>query len=305
MSRRAQGARGVYRATVALPAPGRWTLSVRVDGGVSGGRGVRAVPPKIALPFSVTVARGVVFVGDATSGRVIRFGSRGPVVHASGLVEPTGLAPAPAGGLYAADFAAGVVRRVAANGRVSTLARLPQVTAVASAGSDIYAVTMDGVLARISSRGAVTRIPVPGGLDRPHGVVVDRDGSLLIGEDSRRVRRVDPASGRATLVVGDVDTNKIAVAADGTLFLAGSTLTGGTLRRLTPDGVLSTPDLRPARQRRRGAAGRRRRDHDGRARRGPARRSSYGSSSPVRAVRLSREASASSGPGRGRAARRG
>ena len=238
--RAAQGARGTYRARVALPAAGRWTLSVRVDGGVRGGRGVRAVPPKIALPFSVTVARGVVFVGDATSGRVIRFGSRGPVVHASGLVEPTGLAPAPTGGLYAADFAAGVVRRVAANGRVSALARLPQVTSVAPVDSDVYAVTLDGELARISSRGAVTRIPVPGGLDRPHGIVVDRDGSLLIGEDSRRVRRVDPASGRATLVVGDVDTNKIAVAADGTLFLAGSTLTGGTLRRLTPGGVLST-----------------------------------------------------------------
>jgi len=186
------------------------------------------------------VARGVVFVGDATSGQIVRFGPHGPAVHASGLVEPTGLTPAPTGGLYAADFAGGVVRRVAANGRVTTLARLPQVTSVASAGSNIYAVTLDGGLARISSRGAVTRIPVPGGLDRPHGIAVDRDGSLLIGEDSRRVRRVDPSSGRATLVVGDVDTNKISVAADGTLYLAGSTLTGGSLRRLTPGGDLST-----------------------------------------------------------------
>ena len=54
------------------------------------------------------------------------------------------------------------------------------------------------------------------------------------------MRRVDPADGRATLVVGDVDTNKIAVADDGTLYLAGATVTGGTLRRLTPGGVPST-----------------------------------------------------------------
>jgi streptogramin lyase len=186
------------------------------------------------------VARGVVFVGDAMGGRIIRFGPRGPAVYASGLVEPTGLTPAPTGGLYAADFAAGIVRRVTTSGHVSALAALPRVTSVVSVGSAVYAVSLDGVLARISNRGGVTRIPVPGGLDRPHGIVVDRDGSLLIGEDSRRVRRVDPASGRASLVVGNVDTNKIAVARDGTLYLAGATVTGGTLRRLVPGGVPST-----------------------------------------------------------------
>ena len=50
------------------------------------------------------------------------------------------------------------------------------------------------------------------------------------------MRRVDPADGRVTLVTDRVDTNKIAVARDGTLFLAGSTLSGGTLRRLDPGG---------------------------------------------------------------------
>ena len=33
-----------------------------------------------------------------------------------------------------------------------------------------------------------------------------------------------------------MDTNKIAVARDGTLFLAGATLTGGSIRRLEPGG---------------------------------------------------------------------
>ena len=37
-------------------------------------------------------------------------------------------------------------------------------------------------------------------------------------------------------MVDGVDTNRIAVARDGTLFLAGSSLTGGSLRRLEPGG---------------------------------------------------------------------
>ena len=73
---------------------------------------------------------------------------------------------------------------------------------------------------------------MPGGLDRPHGVVFARSGDILVAEDSRRVRRIDPATGRATLVVDGVDTNRIAVARDGTLFLAGGSPIGGSLRRL-------------------------------------------------------------------------
>jgi hypothetical protein len=120
---------------------------------------------------------------------------------------------------------------------VRTLARLPQVTAVAATRAGlVYAVTMGGTLARISPAGKVARISVRGGLDRPHGIVVDRAGDLLVAEDSRRVRRIDLATGRAELVVAGVDTNRIAVGRNGTLFLAGSTLTGGSLRRLEPGG---------------------------------------------------------------------
>ena len=236
---RARGTRGVYRATVKFPAPGLWTLVARVAGRDRAVRRIRVVSPPIVHPFAVTVASGAVFVADGANGRIVRIGSRGAVVYAAGLAEPTGLAPDRSGGLYAADFTAGVVRRVARSGRVSDLARLSQVTSIA-AGDYVYAVSLEGMLARISSRGVVTAIAVRGGLDRPHGIAVDRDGSLLIAEDSRRVRRVDPATGRATLIVGDVDTNKVAVARDGTLYLAGATLTGGSLRRLSTAGALST-----------------------------------------------------------------
>jgi streptogramin lyase len=192
----------------------------------------------VELPFAVAVdARGRVFVADAGTRRILRLdvARRRLFVHSRGLDEPTALSAVGAT-LYVADFHAGLVRRVDERGRVTTLARLSQVTAVAATRSALYAVTMDGVLARISSRGAVIRIPVPGGLDRPHGVAVGRDGSLLVAEDSRRVRRVDPRTGRVAPLVDGVDTNKIAVGRDGTLFLAGATLSGGSLRRLAPGG---------------------------------------------------------------------
>ena len=109
-----------------------------------------------------------------------------------------------------------------------------------------YAVVVDPVKApygeastssaHITASGRITRVAVRGGLDRPHGVVFDRAGDILVAEDSRRVRRIEPATGRAKLVVDGVDTNRIAVGRDGTLFLAGGSPIGGSLRRLEPGG---------------------------------------------------------------------
>ena len=195
--------------------------------------------PTARHPYAVVVdSRGRVFIADGASRRILRLDPpTGRLrVHATGLDEPTGLAAA-AGVLYVADFHAGLVRRVGERGRVTTLARLPEVTAVAATPARVvYAVTMDGTLARISPAGVMTRVRVIGRLDRPHGVAIDLRGRLLVAEDSRRVRRVDPATGRVALITDRVDTNKIAVARDGTLFLAGATLSGGSLRRLDAGG---------------------------------------------------------------------
>ena len=201
---------------------------------------IRVAAPTARHPYAVVVdSRGRVFVADGASRRILQLDARtGRLrVHAAGLVEPTGLAAA-AGLLFVADFHAGLVRRVGAAGRVKH-ARTPPAGDRGgghSCTNVVYAVTMDGTLARISPKGAITRIGVAGGLDRPHGITIDRNGRLLVAEDSRRVRRVDPRTGRAELVVDGVDTNRIAVARDGTLFLAGGSPTGGTLRRLEPGG---------------------------------------------------------------------
>jgi streptogramin lyase len=185
----------------------------------------------------VADSRGRVFLADGASRRILELEPRTGAlrVHATGLDEPTGLAAA-SGVLYVADFNAGLVRKVGPMGRVTTLARLSQVTSVAATATAVYAVTLDGTLASITPAGTVARIAIAGGLDRPHGIAIGLDGRLLVAEDSRRVRRIDPETRRAELVADGVDTNKIAVAPDGTLFLAGATRTGGSLRRLEPGG---------------------------------------------------------------------
>jgi streptogramin lyase len=226
-----------------LPSPGRWTLTARVAAKAVVSRTITAVEPAVRHPYAVVVdPRGRVFVADGAARRIVLISAvdGGRSVHASGFDEPTGLA-ATRNAIYVADFHAGLVRRVDATKRVTTLARLPGVTAVAMSPSGaVYAVTMDGVLARISASGRVTRVPVRGAIDRPHGVVFDRSGDILVAEDSRRVRRIDPATGQAELVIDGVDTNKIAVARDGTLFLAGASPSGGSLRRLEPGGKPTT-----------------------------------------------------------------
>ena len=105
-------------------------------------------------PYAVVVdPRGRVFVADGAARRIVLLSpvAGGRSVHATGFDEPVDLA-ATRNALYVADYNAGLVRRVNAAKRVTALARLPQVTAVAvSPANVVYAVTMIGTLARISA----------------------------------------------------------------------------------------------------------------------------------------------------------
>jgi sugar lactone lactonase YvrE len=110
---------------------------------------------------------------------------------------------------------------------------------VAVAGSTVYAVSFDGTLARITA-GRLQRVPVKGGLARPHGVTALRDGTLLVTEDGKRVSRVNPRTGGKKLAFGGGDAHRVALAADGTMFIAGGTVDRGRLRRVAPDGTAQT-----------------------------------------------------------------
>ena len=203
--------------------------------------------PAVEHPSGVVAGpAGVAFVADGTRGRILRLDLRTTrfTVHASGFREPTGLAYA-RGSVFVADFVAGLVRRVGPRGSLSTLARLPQVASVAVAGTTVYAVAFDGTLARIAD-GRLERVRVRGGLARPHGVTALRDGMLLVTEDGKRVSRVNPRTGAKTLAFAGGDSHRVAVAADGTLFVAGGTVDRGRLHRVARDGTRRTliDDLR-------------------------------------------------------------
>jgi sugar lactone lactonase YvrE len=197
--------------------------------------------PVVEHPYGVAAGpAGVAFVADGTSGRILRLDLRSGrlTVHARGLTEPSGVAYG-GGSVYVADFGAGLVRRVGGGGKLTTLARLPQVASVAVVGATVYAVSFDGTLARIAG-GRVERVRVKGGLARPHGVTATRNGALLVTEDGKRVSRVNPRTGVKTLAFGGGDSHRVAVAADGTLYVAGGTVDRGRLRRVGPDGKART-----------------------------------------------------------------
>ena len=151
---------GEWRARVLLPTKGRWTLAARVAGKTVASRPINAVEPAVRHPYAVVVdPRGRVFVADGAARRIVLISpvAGGRSVHATGFDEPTGLAAA-RNALFVADFNAGLVRRVDAARRVTTLARLSQVTAVAvSPAGVVYAVTMTGQLVRISASGRIRR----------------------------------------------------------------------------------------------------------------------------------------------------
>ena len=129
-------------------------------GGVraAGSHSLAAVEPAVRHPYAVVVdPRGRVFVADGAARRIV-------------LVSPrTGR------------------RSVRATG-------FDEPTGLAATRNALY--VADFHAARISGSGRIARVPVPGGLDRPHGVVFARSGDILVAEDSRRVRRIDPATGR-------------------------------------------------------------------------------------------------------------
>lgn len=144
--------------------------------------------------------------------------------------NPTGLAKDAAGNLYVADTGNHVIRRIATDGTVTTLA-----------GSAGQAGSADGT-------GSAARFSYPWGL------AVDASGNVYVGDSGNHtIRRVTPA-GVVTTFAG---TAGVAGSADGTgaaaRFASPSGLTldaagnlfvsdyaNSTIRRITPGGVVST-----------------------------------------------------------------
>jgi YD repeat-containing protein len=164
-------------------------------------------------------------------------GDGGPASQAY-LNQPTGVAFAPDGSFYIADRSNCRVRRVGSDGIITTVAGNGfQCTGTGGNGGD----GGDGGQATQASFNAL------------RSIALSPDGSLYIGTDGYRVRRVGPDGiittvagtgihtfsgdgGPATQAFITVLVEGLAIARDGSLYFTSY----GTLRRVGPDGIINT-----------------------------------------------------------------
>lgn len=160
----------------------------------------------------------------------------GGLARLAGLNYPGGLVAGMDGSLFIADSRNNRVRRVGRDGIITTIAgggAPPDDASIGDGGPATEAVLSD-----------------------PEGVALGADGSLYIAEYfGQRIRRVAPdgiittVAGNGTIGLGGGDGGAatatalqypiaVAVAADGTLFIA--EYQGGRVRRVGPDGTIST-----------------------------------------------------------------
>ena len=228
---------------------------------------------RLLLPFDVEVdAQGRIYVADGELHQVLRFdpasgdvevvvgngrigsaGDGGPAAEAR-INEPTGLALAPDGTLFIADFAENRVRRVDPQGTIATLAELigPAEVALDPTGRFLVVPLLGHVVFRIDLRtGKPTQLAGTGNaattgdggparraeVESPHGAAYDADGNLYI-PDGASIRRIDARTGVITTIATEVDAVKLLVVPGGGIYLTGSEPAGGTIRFLDPDGTI-------------------------------------------------------------------
>ncbi len=225
-------------------APSTAAVSVAAGTGVTGWVDGPGYDARFAEPFGVAVSQdGTIAVSDGGDSHRIRRilhdgtvatiagGGAGFVDGVGGLAKfdtPSGIAFAPDGALYVADTGNNAVRRVAADGSVTTVA------------GDGVAGFADGP--RLQAR-----------FNAPVGVAVDASGRIVVADTyNDRIRVIDLDGQVRTLAGGDRPGNAdgtgfdarfdtpcgVAVAADGRVLVADTG--NGAVRSITPDGVVAT-----------------------------------------------------------------
>jgi outer membrane protein assembly factor BamB len=246
--------RGVFRARFALARVGRWSVSVKIGQEIVSAGALTVVPGLTGALDVAVLPNGSLVVGDAANYVLrTRAGRRPAIVAGNGLLGSTGdggRATAAAVGFpveVASDPRGGItvvtderrIRRIAPAGTISTLAVLAQPTAHTHDGEgNIFVSELGGSVRRIDARsGALTT--VARGLDRPHGLVADGDGAIVVCETfANRLVRVDATTGRVTAFATALNQPvDIARAPDGTFVVADAG--NNRIARVTRNGVVT------------------------------------------------------------------
>ncbi|WP_433932641.1 hypothetical protein AB3662_00560 [Sorangium cellulosum] len=130
--------------------------------------------------------------------------------------------------LGAAPGAARVVRKT--SGGLETLAPMTVPAGLAVSGGDLWAADWaTGAVLQLVSGGVTLSPPfeVAAGLDQPEGMAVDLDGTLLVVESGRRrLLRIDPSTGRTSVVAKRLEVGLDAITATVPTFAMSSVAVG-------------------------------------------------------------------------------
>jgi len=293
----AQGLTSGGIVNVARPAPPRLALFVGTIGGRGNADGVGA-DARFSSPSGVATDReGNVYVAD-TGNRTIRkitregavstfAGKAGISGSADGIdtearfYRPSGIATDSFGNIFVADNSA--IRKITPDGMVSTLAGVvdswgsvdgtgtearfsePQGIATDSIGNIYVADTYNHTVRKVTPAGVVSTLAgearstgsadgtgVEARFDGPYGIAADSAGNLYVADTGNStIRKITPDGIVSTLagkagVGGSADgigaaarfggPSGIATDSFGNIFVAGNY----TIRKITPDGVVST-----------------------------------------------------------------
>ena len=263
------------------------TVAVLAGDGVPGTTDAIGTRARFSEPFGIVAAPdGTIFVADAGHAHLIRRvapdgrvstvaggarGFRDGVGPNAAFSTPSGLARAPDGTLYVADTGNHAIRRITADGSVSTLAgdgtpgyadgpahqarfNGPIGIAVAPDGRIIVTDTYNDRIRVIDANGIVTTLAgsgqpgtddgVSGGasFDTPTGLAIDTRGNLYVADIGSGIVRVVDMNGRVTTPAwahgnGFMRPLGVTVGPDGELYVADE---GGRIVAIRADGAIRT-----------------------------------------------------------------
>jgi streptogramin lyase len=231
-----------------LTPDGRLTTVAGGNGDGFSGDGGPATRAQISYPHGLAIdARGGLLIADSGNERIRRVAPNGTITTIAGTGEsgtagdsgpatgaefdsPVDVAVGPGGEIYVAEADGNRVRRIDANGRITTIA-----------GTGVAGFAGDG--------GPAVRAE----MNLPLALAVHGGDLYVADSDNGRVRRVDP-NGTITTVAGNGQDDEgdgglatatsldgpdnIAVGRDGTLYIADRL--ADRVRRVTPDGLITT-----------------------------------------------------------------
>ena len=199
--------------------------------------------PRLALPYDVELdPGGRIVIADGGHHQLLRWDAarKRLVVLKTGVGEATCLAFDRRGNVYLSDVANGVVRRVDARGRMSTVLRLDRAASVSVDPSGRYLAVASftrGVVRVTLATGDVEAIAGIGELKTPHGVAYARNGDLWIADTGAGIFRLPP--GGSLELVSRQRAFRVVPLAGGGAYLISGRPTGGRVDRLWSTGTLT------------------------------------------------------------------